>query len=138
MEIFTEEFKGLLSKQLDELSNVVKTNNSKQMSDYEIAKAMKDCIDCYEEELKLKKEKKKKKNQFEVGDVVYFGTKKGEVISLSKEISDSGVTTGIVVSFCESRKYDFYGFKNDGSVFEGQEIFLSHYPYKLKMKKIKK
>ena len=43
MEIFTNEFKDLLSTQLEELTNLVKkdevkTNGVKVMSDYEIAK----------------------------------------------------------------------------------------------------
>jgi dsDNA-specific endonuclease/ATPase MutS2 len=133
MEIFTPEFREELMGNLETITIGLKSdlpiNKVKELND-KINLAV-------QKEREIANPKKKKKNQFEIGDVVYFGTKKGEVISLSKEISDFGVNNGIVVSFCESKKNNFYGFKNDGSVFEGQGIFLSRFPYKLKMKKIK-
>ncbi len=84
MEIFTNEFKELLSTQLEELTNVVKTNKEELkkdgavvMSDYEIAKLMDACMnnsDC------SKKEKKQKNKKFKEGDVVYWGERKGVVM----------------------------------------------------------
>ena len=131
MEIFTEEFKGLLSKQLDELSNVVKTNNSKQMSDYEIAKAMKDCIDCYEEETKSKKDKKKKYKKFKEGDVVYLGNLKGNVAIQYNDESDGS----LIIDFENGEDLPL---TKDGRFYQNTPIVISHFPYKSKMKKIKK
>jgi hypothetical protein len=132
MEIFTNEFKELLSTQLEELTNVVKKDEVKidgavVMSDYEIAKFMDTCMnnsDC------SKKEKKKKKNQFEVGDVVYYlGCLRGEVVIFDTEFKtiDVQLDNGYLQSFMFN-----------GSLVPNTPIVLSHFPYKLKMKKIKK
>lgn len=129
MEIFTNEFKELLTNQLVELADVVKTKRSNEMSDYEIAKSMEDCDcdDCLKEETKPKKKKKKK---FEVGDVVYYlGSLKGTVVDFCTESKtiDVQLDNGYLESFMI-----------DGSLVPNTPILLSHYPYKLKMKKIKK
>jgi hypothetical protein len=132
MEIFTNEFKELLSTQLEELTNVVKKDEAKKygavvMSDCEIAKLMDACMnnsDC------SKKEKKKKKNQFEEGDVVYFAGLEGIV---TKQYNDDSNTS----TFVRFNKYDTLGFTKDGRILFGTPIVLSHFPYKLKMKKIK-
>lgn len=133
MEIFTDEFKELLSTQLEGLTNVVKTNNSNEMSDNEIAKAMEQCMGCLEEEPKLKKEKKKKKNQFEVGDTVYWGDSKGIVFHKD----DKKLDTSLGVDFKDNYDFICY-FTEDGRYLINAPRLLSHFPYKLKMKKIKK
>ena len=135
MEIFTKEFREELMGNLEsigfELNPNLPITKLKELND-KINLAV-------QKEREIANPKKKKNKKFKKGDIVYFGTKKGEVIDFTKTITDSDVVcTGILVSFCESKKDMFYGFKNDGSIFEGQEIFLSHFPYELKMKKIKK
>ena len=137
MEIFTNEFKNLLSTQLEELTNVVKKDEvkidgAKVMSDYEIAKAIEDCMnnpDCG------KKEKKKKNKKFKVGDVVYWGEREGIVTDKHKEKDE----VLLYVSFKQIglfRSWELY-FTEDGRFFFGTPIVLSHFPYELKMKKIK-
>jgi hypothetical protein len=133
MEIFTNEFKNELSKQLEELTNVVKIDGAELkkdgavvMSDYEIAKLMDACMnnsDC-------SKKEKKQKNQFEVGDVVYWGEMKGII----KEKDNNNLGNCFFVTF-----YDDYVlfFTKDGRLNKETPRLLSHYPYKLKMKKIK-
>lgn len=132
MEIFTNEFKNLLSTQLEELTNVVKTKKAKEnpqvMSDYEIAKAIEDCInntDCG------KKEKKKKNKKFKVGDVVYWGNIEGIV---EETIQYNSFLT-IWVVFKSSG--DEIQFTEDGRFSPTLPIILSHFPYELKMKKNK-
>ena len=130
MEIFTNEFKELLSTQLEELTNVVKKDEVKidgavVMSDYEIAKFMDACMnnsDC------SKKEKKQKNKKFKVGDVVYLGSLQGEVVKFNEEDESIEVSFG-----------DFFSeiFMVEGSIFTNTPIVLSYFPYKLKMKKIK-
>ena len=130
MEIFTNEFKKLLTNQLVELADVVKTKRSNEMSDYEIAKAMENCMDCYEEENKSKKDKKKKNYKFEVGDVVYYlGSLRGEVVDFDTEFKTINVQ--LDNGYLES-------FMFNGSLVPNTPILLSHLPYELKMKKIKK
>ena len=148
MEIFSEEFKNLLSTQLEELTDVVKTKKSKEnqqeMSDYEIAKEIADCMDnsdC------SKKEKKKKNKKFKVGDVVYWGEKKGVVKEQFNNISESSTfvcfeETGEFTNFvCFEETGEFtkrnISFTKDGRFLFGSPIVLSHFPYELKMKKIK-
>ncbi len=136
MEIFSEEFKNLLSTQLEELTNVVKTEKSKEntdvMSDSEIAKFMDACMnnpDCG------KKEKKKKNKKFKVGDVVYWGKRAGLVTEVFKEKDEAS----LYVCFEENgefRKWDI-SFTKDGRFLLGTPIVLSHFPYELKMKNIK-
>jgi hypothetical protein len=132
MEIFTNEFKNLLSTQLEELTDVVKTEKAKEnpqvMSDYEIAKAIEDCMnnpDCG------KKEKKKKNKKFKVGDVVYWGNNEGIV---EETIQYNSFIT-IWVVFKSSG--DEIEFTEDGRFSPTLPIVLSHFPYELKMKKIK-
>jgi hypothetical protein len=136
MEIFSNEFKELLTNQLVELADVVKTKRSNEMSDYEIAKAMEGCMDCSEEETKSKKDKNKKKNQFEVGDTVYWGRRKGHVL----EQNNNSSASSIWVCFEENDKFHekHLTFTEDGRYYYGTPIVLSHFPYELKMKKIKK
>lgn len=129
MEIFTNEFKNLFSTQLEELTNVVKTEKAKEnpqvMSDYEIAKAMEDCMnnsDCG------KKEKKKKNKKFKVGDVVYLGSLQGQVVLFNKQYEEIKVNFGSL---------PFEPFTDEGRIFNNTPIVLSHFPYELKMKKIK-
>jgi hypothetical protein len=127
MEIFSEEFKAELSSQLEALTIIVKTDEPKPMSDYEVAKSMEDCFDnpdCG------KKEKKKKKNQFKIGDVVYYlGSLKGEVVDFCTQ--SKAIDVQFDNGYLESFMYD-------GSLVPNTPIVLSHFPYKLKMKKIKK
>ena len=136
MEIFTNEFKNLLSTQLEELTDVVKTEKAKEnpqvMSDYEIAKAIEDCMnnpDCG------KKEKKKKNKEFKEGDVVYWGERKGVVTDKYKDKDEASLH----VSFEENRYFRRWeiSFTKDGRYIKGTPIVLSHFPYELKMKKIK-
>jgi hypothetical protein len=128
MEIFTNEFKNLLSTQLEELADVVKTKRSNEMSDYEIAKAMEDCMnnaDCG------KKEKKKKNKKFKVGDVVYYGKLEGIVEERTKYSSFYTIYVIFKISGDEIE------FTEDGRYSPKLPIVLSHFPYELKMKKIK-
>jgi hypothetical protein len=137
MEIFTNEFKELLSTQLEELTNVVKKDEVKidgavVMSDYEIAKFMDACMnnpDCG------KKEKKKKNKKFKEGDVVYWGERKGVVMDKYKEQDEASLH----VSFKENGEFRSWelSFTKDGRFINGTPIILSHFPYELKMKKIK-
>jgi hypothetical protein len=136
MEIFTNEFKELLTNQLVELADVVKTKRSNEMSDYEIAKAMENCMDCYEEENKSKKDKNKKNKKFKVGDMVYWGRRKGHVLEQNNDNSE----ISMYVCFEENDRFDEknYCFTKDGRYYFGLPVVLSHFPYELKMKKIKK
>lgn len=132
MEIFTNEFKELLTNQLVELADVVKTKRSNEMSDYEIAKAMENCMDCYEEENKSKKDKNKKNKKFKVGDVVYYGKVEGIV---EETIKFSSFNTIYVIFKISGDEIEF---TEDGRYSPKLPIVLSHFPYELKMKKIKK
>ncbi len=137
MEIFSEEFKNLLSTQLEELTNVVKKDGVKidgaeVMSDYEIAKAIEHCMnnpDCG------KKEKNKKHKEFKVGDVVYWGKREGLVTEVFKEKDEAS----LYVSFEETGEFRRWNisFTKDGRFLLGTPVVLSHFPYELKMKKIK-
>lgn len=130
MEIFSNEFKAELSNQLEALTNVVKTDKPNPISDYEIIKSMEDCIARLEEELKLKKEKNKKKKQFEVGDVVYLGNLKGNVANQYNDESDCS----LIIDF---ENGEDLALTKDGRFYQNTPIVISHFPYKLKMKKIK-
>jgi hypothetical protein len=134
MEIFTNEFKNLLSTQLQELTNGVKKDGAEVMSDYEVAKFMDACMnnpDCG------KKEKKKKNKKFEVGDVVYLGERKGIV---TEQHNDNTDTSTYVDFFAHNQfsELSYIAFTQDGRYFIGTQIILSHFPYKIKIKKIKK
>lgn len=137
MEIFTNEFKNLLSTQLEELTNVVKKDEvkidgAKVMSDYEIAKAIEDCMnnpDCG------KKEKKKKNKKFKFGDVVYWGEREGVVTEVHNETDEAS----LYVSFKENVEFRGWelSFTKDGRFLNGCPVVLSRFPYELKIKKIK-
>jgi hypothetical protein len=145
MNIFSEEFKTELSSQLEAITNIVKKDNSNGISDLELIKAMEDSFnnsDCdkkedsnksnkgLHEEFKLvfKKEKKKKNKEFKEGDFVYLENLSGEIVLLDKK------RNLIVVEFFNGAGKDFY---IDGSIVEGGSKLLSHYPYELKIKKLK-
>lgn len=122
MEIFTNEFKDLLSKQLEELTNVVKTDGAEVISDYEVAKLVDVCMnntDCG------KKEKNKK---FKLDDIVYLGNLQGKVNEI-----DNNLFLVFVIFNNGYRQW----FTNDGRLFQNSPKVLSHFPYKLKIKKNK-
>lgn len=123
MEIFTEEFKNELSKQLHELTNVVKKDTAGVMSDSEIAKSMEDC---FIKDIKIERNKNNKK--FKLGDVVYLELLLGEIVMLDKK------RDLIVVEFINGLSKDFC---IDGSICQDSPKLLSYYPYELKMKKLK-
>lgn len=103
-------------------------DEAKVMSDSEIAKAVADCMDnpdC------SKKEKKKKNKKFKVGDIVYWGNIEGIV---EEKIQYNSFLT-IWVVFKSSG--DEIQFTEDGRFSPTLPIVLSHFPYELKMKKIK-
>lgn len=149
MEIFSEEFKREVSSQLEAITNIVKKDNSNQMSDCEIAKAMEDSFfynpDCDKEDSNKNNEglheefklifKKEKKKKFKVGDVVYWGKRKGFVTKVFKEKDEAS----LYISFeeiGELGRLDI-SFTKDGRFLLGTPIILSHFPYELKMKKLK-
>jgi hypothetical protein len=124
MEIFSEEFKAELSSQLEALTIIVKTDEPKPMSDYEVAKSMEDCFDnpdCG---------KKQKKIKFKAYDIVYFGNLKGIVF---KQMNDNSHIS-LDVEFDNNKRLKF---TKDGRFYQEMPIVLSHFPYELKMKKIK-
>lgn len=125
MEIFTEEFKNELSRQLHELTNVVKKDIAGVMSDSEIAKSMEDCF-----KIKNKKEKKKKSKKFKEGDIVYLETLQGMVDTKY----DDKILNIIGVEF---KNGEYICFTKDGRYLPENPIVLSDYPCKLKMKKLK-
>lgn len=104
----------------------------KVMSDYEVAKFMDACMnnpDCG------KKEKKKKNKKFKVGDVVYWGEREGIVTEQHNDIYD----TSTIVCFEKTEEFIRWelAFTKDGRFIHGTPVVLSHFPYELKMKKIK-
>jgi hypothetical protein len=124
MEIFSEEFKAELSSQLEALTIIVKKDEPKPMSDYEVAKSMEDCFDnpdCG---------KKQKKIKFKAYDIVYFGNLKGNV--LRQKNDDSYISLEVLFNNVKSLQ-----FTKDGRFYQEMPIVLSHFPYELKMKKIK-
>lgn len=127
MEIFSEEFKAELSNQLEALTKVVEYK-PQPMSDYEIAKSMDDCLGC--EEI-AKKSKKKKNKKFKQGDIVYFGSIGGKVFKQNNDNSD----VSLEVEFYNGKSLSF---TKDGRFYPEMPIVISHFPYELKMKKIKK
>lgn len=124
MEIFSEEFKAELSNQLEALTNLVKTDNPKQMSDLEIKESMEDCFD------NLDCGKKQKNTKFKAYDIVYFGNLKGNVLMQANDDSD----ISLQVYFTNNKNLSF---TKDGRFYKDMPIILSHYPYEFKMKKIK-
>lgn len=153
MKIFSE--KGLLelAEGIDSLTITIKSNENfidilkkvseegekgcpdvspKVMSDSEIAKFMDACMnnaDCG------KKEKKKKNKKFKVGDIVYWGKREGLVTEVCKEKDEASIS----VCFEENGEFRRWeiSFTKDGRFINGTPIVLSHFPYELKMKKIK-
>jgi hypothetical protein len=124
MEIFSEEFKAELSSQLEALTIIVKKDEPKPMSDYEIAKLNQDCFD------NLDCGKKEKKIIFKAYDTVYFGNLKGIVLRQKNDNTDMSLR----VDFKNNERISF---TKDGRFFQNFPIVLSHFPYELKMKKIK-
>lgn len=123
MEIFTEEFKNELSKQLHELTDVVKKDTAGVMSDSEIAKSIEDF---FSNNIKVERNKNNKKFQLE--DVVYLGNLQGIVEDVEEDLFMVGV------KFINGYQQ---WFKNNGRLFQNSPKVLSHYPYKLKKKKSK-
>jgi len=123
MEIFTEEFKNELSKQLNEITFESKKENKIVMSESEIVKAMESCFNT-----NPNKEEKKKSKGFKLGDIVYLELLLGEIVFLDKK------RDLIVVEFINGVNKDF---RIDGSVCDDSPKLLYHYPYELKIKKLK-
>ena len=130
MEIFTPEFREELMGNLETITIGLKSdlpiNKVKELND-KINLAV-------QKEREIANPKKKKKNQFEEGDVVYWGKIKGIVI---KKFINNNNDFVLFVKF--ENKQNMW-FTKDGRCryFEGLPIVLSYFPYKLKMKKIKK
>jgi hypothetical protein len=124
MEIFSKEFKIELSNQLEALTNLVKTDEPKQMSDLEIKESMEDCFD------NLDCGKKQKNVKFKAYDIVYFGNLKGNVLMQANDDSD----ISLQVYFTNNKNLSF---TKDGRFYKDMPVILSHYPYEFKMKKIK-
>ena len=82
MEIFSEEFKIELSNQLEALTNLVKTDKPKKMSDLEIKESMEDSF-TYD----IKKERNKNNKKFQLEDVVYLGNLQGRVTNIDDFVS---------------------------------------------------
>lgn len=123
-----ENFIDILKKVSEEGEKGCPDVSPKVMSDSEIAKFMDACMnnpDCG------KKEKKKKNKKFKVGDVVYWGNVEGIV---EETIKYSSFIT-IYVIFKSSG--DEIEFTEDGRYTPQLPVVLSHFPYELKMKKIK-
>lgn len=130
MEIFKSEFREELMGNLETITIGLKSDlpiNKVRELNYKINLAV-------QKEKEIAKPKKKKKNQFEEGDVVYWGKIKGIVI---KKFINNNNDFVLFVKF--ENKQNMW-FTKDGRCryFEGLPIVLSHFPYKLKMKKIKK
>ena len=133
MEIFTKEFKNELSKQLNEITFESKKENKIVMSESEIVKAMESCFNtnpkmesCFN--TNPNKEEKKKSKGFKLGDIVYLELLLGEIVFLDKK------RDLIVVEFINGVNKDF---RIDGSVCDDSPKLLYHYPYELKIKKLK-
>jgi hypothetical protein len=122
MEIFSEEFKIELSNQLEALTNLVKTDKPKKMSDLEIKESMEDSF-TYD----IKKERNKNNKKFQLEDVVYLGNLQGRVTNIDDFVS-------VKVNFING--YEQW-FNNNGSLAQNSPKVLSHYPYELKKKKSK-
>lgn len=123
-----ENFIDILKKVSEEAKEECPDVSPKVMSDYKIAKLMDACMnnaDCG------KKEKKKKNKKFKVGDIVYWGNIEGIV---EETIQYNSFLT-ICVIFKSSG--DEIEFTEDGRFSPTLPIVLSHFPYELKMKKIK-
>ena len=130
MEIFTNEFREELFDSLETISLGLKKDLPIQKTN-----ELTDKINlALQNEMKHLKPKNKKKNQFEEGDVVYWGKIKGIVI---KKFINNNNDFVLFVKF--ENKQNMW-FTKDGRCryFKGLPIVLSHFPYKLKMKKIKK
>jgi hypothetical protein len=126
MEIFTDKFREELMGNLETITIGLKSdlpiNKVKELND-KINLAL-------QKEREIANPKKKKKNQFEEGDVVYFAGLEGIV---TKQYNDDSNTS----TFVRFNKYYTLGFTKDGRILFGTPIVISHFPYKLKMKKIK-
>ncbi len=126
MEIFTKEFREELMGNLEaigfELNPNLPITKLKELND-KINLAV-------QKEREIANPKKKKNKKFKVGDVVYYlGSLKGEVVDFCTESKtiDVQFDNGYLESFMLC-----------GSLVPNTPIVLSHFPYELKMKKIKK
>lgn len=123
-----ESFIDILKRVSEEVKEECLDVSPKVMSDSEIAKFMDACMNNADFG---KKEKKKKNKKFKVGDVVYWGNIEGIV---EETIQYNSFLT-IWVVFKSSG--DEIQFTEDGRFSPTLPIVLSHFPYELKMKKIK-
>jgi hypothetical protein len=147
MNIFSEEFKAELSSQLEEITNIVKKDNSNEISDLELIKAMEHCFnysDCDKEDenkkndvnidlnqlhkLVFEDEKKIKKKKIKVGDVVYLGDLEGEIVQKKKHLNT------IKVLFDNDFEQEF---TLKGQLHPDTPVILAYFPTKIKIKKIK-
>lgn len=127
MEIFTPEFREELFDSLETISIGLK----KDLPPQKVNELTDKINSALENEMKYLKPKKKKKNQFEEGDVVYWGELQGVVVH--KE--NSNLDTALGIDFINNSDMTLF-FTEDGRYFAGTPRVLSHFPYKLKMKKI--
>lgn len=68
--------------------------------------------------------------EFKVGDIVYWGTLKGEVVTQNNNDSDSSIRVKL-----DSIFFPFHFYK-DGRFFKNTPVVLSHFPYEMEMKKV--
>lgn len=132
MEIFTSEFREELLGNLENFVVEYKSGTPFR----KIIELNKKINLALEKEREIFNSKKKKKNQFEVGDVVYWGERKGIVT----QQYDSKDEASLYVTFEKNGEFKSWDipFTKDGRFMNGTPIVLSHLPYKLKMNKIKK
>ena len=124
MEIFSEEFKIELSKQLETITFESKKEKTNKMMDFE---ALQESIGhCFIYD--INNERKEKNNIFKLDDVVFIGDLEGKVIKCwdGLELMHVYFENGITKSFL-----------TDGRIFQESPKVLSHYPYELKKKKSK-
>ena len=127
-----EKFIDILKKVSEEAKEECPDVSPKVMSDSKIAKLMDACMNNADFG---KKEKKKKNKKFKVGDVVYWGERKG-VVEQQFNSNDEASTCVCFEEPEEFKSFDI-SFTKDGRFMNGTPIVLSHFPYELKMKKIK-
>jgi hypothetical protein len=131
MEIFTPEFREELMDNLETITIGLKSdlpiNKVKELND-KINLAL-------QKERDIANPKKKKNKKFKKGDVVYWGEREGIVANQFNDNTEQC----IYVSFKENGEFKSWdvSFTKDGRYINGTPIVLSHFPYKLKMKKIK-
>lgn len=131
MEIFTNEFREELFDNLESIvieykndtpfKKTIELNNKIQLA--------------FEKEKEIFNSKKKKNKKFKVGDTVYWGERKG-VVTEQHNDKDEASTFVCFEENGEFRRWEI-SFTKDGRFLLGTPIVLSHFPYELKMKKIK-